>query len=297
MRLLDRMLALGFELYEGTPFRREDLEEDLRNAQFVVIDNVADYFYTQRANEFLTASDFPCVMLPFELCFMEFRFPKLGREVTGADEVGVLLTMEDPAKRKGVYPEVLGQPEVRYHLVGRYFVRALGSTKVILMADMVLPVGSDGRIITPASGKVHAATNLFTPVGDEEGRRNLQFIHQHVGFPVFFALSFMHCRNVRMKEEVPPPKLSKSHQRKRGRPLLRYHILEIDHMKSVLEREGKASSGGLEKALHICRGHFATYGVDGKGLLFGKHSGRYWIPMHTRGSAKEGVVAKDYEVK
>ena len=107
----------------------------------------------------------------------------------------------------------------------------------------------------------------------------------------------MHCRNVKVVEGVPPPKLSKKHEKKSGRPLVHYHVLKIDHMKTVLEREGKASTEGLKKALHICRGHFATYGQDGKGLLFGKHAGRYWIPMHVRGKAEQGVIVKDYDVQ
>lgn len=298
MRLLDRILSFGFELYEGAQINKGDVSEDLRNSQLVVIDNVADYFFSQRLEDFFTASDFPCVMLPFELCFLEFRFPAQGREITGCEEVGVLLMMQGPDARRGQFPEILDQPGVKYHLAGYHFVRQARSDRVVLMAEFLLPVAGDGQIVSPGNGRIYGVTNILTPgVSEDAEQRNIRFVHQFAGFPVFLALSFMHCRNVRMKEEVPPPKLSKSHQRKRGRPLLRYRVLEIDHMKSVLEREGQASTGGLKKALHICRGHFASYGIDGKGLLFGKHSGRYWIPMHTRGSAEEGVVVKDYEVK
>ena len=294
MRMLDRILSSGFEVCEGVRFiNKDNVVENLSNSQLVVIDNVADYFFTQRFEDFFTAADFPCVMLPFELCFLEFRFPAQGREITGCDEVGVLLMMQ------GQYPKILGQPDVKYHLLaGYHFVRQSGSKRVVLMAELLLPVGADGQIISPANGLIHGVANLFTPgLSEEEEQSNFRFIYQFTSLPILLALSFMHCRNVKMKEEVPPPKLSKAHQKKRGRPLLRYRVLEIDHMKSVLEREGHASTGGLKKALHICRGHFATYGIDGKGLLFGKHSGRYWISMHTRGSADEGVVVKDYQVK
>ena len=40
-----------------------------------------------------------------------------------------------------------------------------------------------------------------------------------------------------------------------------------------------------------------TYGRDGKGLLFGKHTATVWIPMHVRGNTEEGIVVKDYAVK
>ena len=51
-----------------------------------------------------------------------------------------------------------------------------------------------------------------------------------------------------------------------------------------------------ESPLHSVRGHFAEYGINGKGLLFGKLSGRYWIPQHARGSEINGTVEQKYLV-
>ncbi len=307
MRLLDRILSSGFAHYLDNylSLKVEDKKGFLReifggldDAQLVVIDNVARYYAEQRLEDFFTASDFPCVMLPFEVAFLEFRFPAKTRMLTGCEEVGVLFMMQDPKERDEEYPEALQRLDVKYHLVGYCFVRPVGQQKTSLFSEYLLPIGAGGQIISPnEEGRIHGATILYLPgLSEEEEQRNLRFVHQFVNFPTFLALSFMHCRNVQVREEIPPPRLSKAHQRRKGRPLLRYHVLEIDHMKSVLEREGHAGTTGLKKALHICRGHFATYGADGKGLLFGKHAGRYWIPMHTRGSVQEGMVVKDYAV-
>ena len=297
MRLLDRILCFGFEVGQKDVIDEQVLENELNHSQLVVIDNVAEYFFSQRIQDFFTTADFPCVMLPFELSFLEFRFPK-GRIETVCDEVGVSLAMCSPDDMRPLHPNIFGREEVVYCLTGYIFVRQHGSREAVLMAEYLLPVGIDGGIISPDNGKIHGVTYLFTPGISEEAKEyNLRFVHQIVNFPTCLALSFMHCRNVRVQEISPPPKLAKAHQRRRRRPLLTYHVLEIDHMKSVLEREGRASTSGLQKALHICRGHFATYGKDGKGLLFGKHSGRYWIPMHTRGSVEQGMVVKDYAVR
>jgi len=299
VRLLDKILSEGFGTYDvlsddGT----KNTLECLRNSQLVVIDNVAEYFFTQRIDDFFSVSDFPCVMLPFELSFFEFRIPGRDKGWIGCNEVGVLLGMQKPDTRSLEYPEILGQPGVEFYLSGYYFIRQPGLRKTGLVAEFLLPVGKDGQIISPNNDKIHAVTNLFmSGLKEKEIEGNLKFIHQFVNFPTFLALSFMHCRNVTKELVEPPPKLSKSHLKKRGRPLLRYYVLQIDHMKSVLEHEGHAGTDGLKRALHICRGYFATYGKDGKGLLFGKLSGRYWIPMHVRGTAKEGVVVKDYDVK
>lgn len=53
--------------------------------------------------------------------------------------------------------------------------------------------------------------------------------------------------------------------------------------------------GGVPQS--FVRGHFAKYGMDGRGLLFGKYSGRYWIPAHARGSNKQEEREIDYRIE
>lgn len=60
-------------------------------------------------------------------------------------------------------------------------------------------------------------------------------------------------------------------------------------------RPPQAGKIGLRKALHLVRGHFATYTPDKP--LFGRITGTVWKPSHVRGDAAEGIVAKDYRVK
>ncbi len=112
--------------------------------------------------------------------------------------------------------------------------------------------------------------------------------------PAFLALSFLHCKNVKVARETPPAPLSRAFQKRHGRPLVRFHTLQITPMRKVLEREGNAATAGLRKALHICRGHFKTFTPDGK--LFGRLSGTYWWDAHVRGSREQGLLLKDYEV-
>lgn len=110
----------------------------------------------------------------------------------------------------------------------------------------------------------------------------------------FLAISLMHCKNVSTVEHVPDAPLQKKTVKKHGVPLTRYYTLEIGGMKDVLRREGRISEVGLERALHICRGHFATYTPDRP--LFGKHTGTFWVPQHLRGTETAGRVLKDYAV-
>lgn len=110
----------------------------------------------------------------------------------------------------------------------------------------------------------------------------------------FFAVSLMHCKNITY-HAVEPPKLSPHLKRKRRRPLVRYHVLDIDPMRRVLKTEGRSDEVGLKRALHICRGHFRTYTEEAP--MFGRVTGTFWVPQHIRGNAESGVVVKDYNVK
>jgi len=104
----------------------------------------------------------------------------------------------------------------------------------------------------------------------------------------------MHCKNVQLKTQIPPAPLSKKYQKKTGRPLVKYKVLEIEPMKKVLRTEGQSETLGLKHALHICRGHFKDYS-NGSGL-FGKYKGLYWWESTVRGNPANGVVIKDYNV-
>lgn len=129
------------------------------------------------------------------------------------------------------------------------------------------------------------------------------------------TLSFLHCKNVELKtveesdvseeSQAPRRKVAKKARQKQtavrdqqaiqARPIVTYHILDVEPMKQVLRSEGRAEQQGLKRALHICRGHFAHY-EQGKGL-FGKYHGTYWREQHVRGSAEQGVRVKDYRIK
>jgi len=108
------------------------------------------------------------------------------------------------------------------------------------------------------------------------------------------TICLMHCKNVSAVEQVPPAKLQKARQRRGKRPLVRYHVLNIQPMAKVLRREGGLGSGtGLAQALHICRGHFKDFRQSG---LFGRVKGIFWWDQHARGERDKGVVVKDYNI-
>ncbi len=301
MRLLDRLLSEGFDA--GSLPDKTAAIELLTRSQIVVADNVADYWLKYRNDDLPTTSDFPNVMLPFEYTFLEMRF-SLSTEIGKHLETsGILLNMRELSHP---HPDTemngwLNGPNVKYHLSGLFFFQPRGR-RPFVMSLFTIPVDAQGCLIANPDGKrCDFSIQPLRFLGVQlEGKSETQLhvdVMTSTVYPALLALSFMHCRNVKVVEEIPPPKLSKKHERKGHKPLLRYHVLKIDHMKSVLEREGHASTVGLKQALHICRGHFATYGKDGKGKLFGKHEGRFWFPDHLRGNPVHGVVDKAYDVR
>jgi hypothetical protein len=144
-------------------------------------------------------------------------------------------------------------------------------------------------------GVVGGTTGTYAPLARYyerflgEQRHGLAVMANRFGL----ALSFMHCQNVRRTRVEPGRWLQQT--ARRGRPYVTYDVLEIGPMRQVMETEGGLSHNGLPKALHICRGHFATYTLEKP--LFGKLVGRFWVPMHVRGSAERGVAIRDYEIK
>ena len=112
-----------------------------------------------------------------------------------------------------------------------------------------------------------------------------------------FSISLMHCKNVHFEDIVIPAAVQKK-RTKRGIPRIQYKTLVIDPMHTQVRRERDEDPAGeqntVKRALHIVRGHFKDYRETG---LFGKNHGLFWWDMHVAGTAKAGVVVKDYAVK
>jgi hypothetical protein len=126
-------------------------------------------------------------------------------------------------------------------------------------------------------------------------------------FSVFLhTLNFMQCANIRTVYVQPPEKLARKH-RKRGhvkQGLVGYHVLRISPSGPAQQSRsnGNGEASGLV-AFHPVRGEFHHYGDccpglhPPKGLLFGRHTGRFWVPAHVRGNPERGVIVRDFELE
>lgn len=152
-----------------------------------------------------------------------------------------------------------------------------------------LPVAEDGTLNTALLLRNLVGGSALDP---QEQRRRAEELFLYVQ-PALLAVSFFHCKNVVIHVERPPELASRSHQKRYGRPLVKYRTLDIRPMRTVLRREGDLEHQGIETALHICRGHFKDFRQQG---LFGRHKGIYWWGDQLRGHPRRGLVLKDYRV-
>lgn len=333
-RMYDRILAQGFVLPEWSKlgmdaqFRaiRTNTLRVIQQAKVFMIDNVAEYTYTQVEKDSWSLDDFPNSAPPFPVFFMETRTPPKA------------LTRVDGQLQLGPFPVdfaswgvlVIGSEITEsYPSDQRHSPHQLDSSLVgiqpLSASNLMRPLPevnvpkwglSAALFIEERHGHIFGPAAVWEWEVDANGEcvrgPNIGGVPQLEGFldadywdwlvktwsplfyPVFLAISFLHCKNVKVERESPPQKLSRAFQRRHGHPLTQFHTLQITPMRKVLEREGQSESLGLKKALHICRGHFKTFTPDRK--LFGRHTGTYWWDAHVRGTTEQGIALKDYQV-
>lgn len=165
MQLIDRVFSCGFvNSWVGV----EKILSALETSKLVVIDNVSEYYFSQRYNSIITADDFPSVMLPFERVFLEAKLPNTCLAYQYYTEGGLLLVMQDSKawKQRGhTYKDaslaVLDGTDVAYHLNGHCFLRPRGEEKVLLLGSFVTPITKEGRVVSSHEKKlVPFVTNM-----------------------------------------------------------------------------------------------------------------------------------------
>ncbi len=281
-------------------------------APSLLADAVAEYFFTGTPQEWWGADDFPNVAPPWQDFWVEWRIPRFsnneGRlvpmlQATQPIAVHVQAT-EMGAELAAILPAFAGSPDpaaravlekARWGLKLTVFVEVRGVAW--LVSEVTNFVGPDGALLSeegesgpltvfPSSGKDGREPIYPDPVGGWCSTLG----------PLYLALSFVHCRNVSVRaQEGERPARRKGPASRRAAPRYSEYVLDIRPMQRVLREEGDSETVGLQKALHICRGHFARYGPGfDAGRLFGRLEGTFWVPQHLRGALSAGAVKKDY---
>lgn len=215
-------------------------------------------------------------------------------EQTAADlgRLAALVDTENMALRSPQRMEKMAAAAEKFRwIVGYHVFLEFGKSNIVgPLLEWRLLIKEDGAPLPQTPGLI----------GSYMARTDQQAVNQIYAelspffHPAFLTTCFLHCNNVARDAVDPPPKASRKHLREHGRELTRYHTLRIDPIKQILEHSGRASQEGLQRALHLCRGHFKTYTPQAP--LMGKHTGTYFWGPQLRGSGKAGEVRKDYSI-
>lgn len=299
-RLYERMLKHPFPEIEDTGV----VVALMDRIPVVVADNVAEYFYAEKVDNWNPMRDLPNLAPPFENFFVEaiLRDPRGGGAVVQAALWVVSVDLSDTVKcaeLKATFCDAQSDAELgmkehinrveaagaRWHIMSHLFAAVGGAPSdikhICIGFQGVMPDGSFALSGTGENGAL-----LIAPSETLAGLVGIQS-------PLSLAVCFMHCQNVRRVENLPSSKTVKRLVNA-GQPVVRFTTLVIDPMKEVLRREGHSEEVGLAKALHICRGHFAHYTEERK--LFGKYAKTVWVRQHRRGTLEKGAVVKKYVV-
>ena len=169
-------------------------------------------------------------------------------------------------------------------------------TQVKWVTTAVLWLGGRGNGDTESvqtGGPVHAWT---LAINDDGTCQDLRWIHMMPKYPqslwdgamvtMFQTINYLNCVNV----EVAEPHRSRHAQKRIQRYIGGTKVNEIRVRPVTKTRRGEHyDHNDFTMPFHTVRGHFARYGEEyGRKLLFGKYSGRFWIPGHARGSQEVG---------
>lgn len=105
------------------------------------------------------------------------------------------------------------------------------------------------------------------------------------------TINMCNCINVHVAESER--NLPRAQRRRLARYGVRFSEVHIRPASKSYKGNGTRLAD-MQVPIHGVIGHYNTYGSNGRGLLFGKYAGRFWIPPHVRGSKEVGEVQQRY---
>lgn len=273
----------------------------------LVIDNVSEYYYTGTDQEYWDLlKDFPNLAPPYKMFWAEHR---MARKIHSAEEgdtdvssmigpnarIGVFVCALDPSECEAIDVPDNFRDRGRWYLWCELFINydhGAADRNIIATGphgSIFLCIDEHGALLEKPWMQSYLPSNADGTV-HEAMKGYMTWLH-----PTFLAMSFLHCKNVRVEEHSMDKPLAKKFRAKyNNTEPVKWKTLVIEPLKQILRQEGKSHEVGLAKAMHICRGHFKDY-REGKGL-FGKYHGQYYVPAVVRGTRGK-LGPRDVEVR
>ena len=143
----------------------------------------------------------------------------------------------------------------------------------------------------------HMYPGNITVTGDDRvrdaGVATLRDLMLNIAITCVRAYMIAGASNVELVEATYPRRI----QKRLERTGTRLQTIVIKRTgKTYQHKAGQKLGGDIPQ--EFVRGHFAKYGIDGRGKLFGKYTGKFWIPGHVRGSIESDKEREvDYRVE
>lgn len=296
------------------------------------ITNVSDYYWGGTDQEwFDPVEDFSCVRPPFSHFWMESRRPTSIKSTVDKkpnldrhpDRVGILGKVYDMSDEmtRNFSREQVGVRYKRYVKEKDAFDKGKWTLDripdEIMEASVLMGLTSFanwGRtLLGPLqhtycwlreNGTMIESLAKIEGVPGHPGPASGETVgYEHYTYPALMALDMIHTRNVRVIDVSLPPKLAKANLRRRGVGSVSWKTITILPYTQRPVGDQKETAQGLgARPYQIMPGHYAHYGIVGpggwlRGKLFGKISGRFWVPEHAVGDESQGIVLNDYRVE
>lgn len=110
----------------------------------------------------------------------------------------------------------------------------------------------------------------------------------------FTTLSLLHSKQIETVDNIPRQAENKKWAKKTGTPMTIYKTLKVKQTRKEYAENGDVSIGDFLRRHHV-RGHWRTYTDEAP--LFGKVTGRIYVPAFKRGRETKGEVIKRYHVQ
>lgn len=167
----------------------------------------------------------------------------------------------------------------------------------LIMADEERsPTVIGGFRLMNYDGELQLRMTANDRTGDDGSRvHGEELEHNFMPF-VDYALLMLDCKNVTV-ERVLPSRQERRQRERAGLPAVNdYRIVVKVPGHQQITVAGPRRVGEPMMPAHMVRGHFSEYSEERP--LFGKYTGRFWIPAHVRGRREDNqeVRAKDYVV-
>lgn len=278
-------------------------------AVFLEITNVAKLVYAEQNEVLSELSSYPVLMSPWPYAWFEFRLPsyfkndrqqlervqlkgRMGAFVQtiladdeGIDSLSRAMGEKAPQRFIDLIPE--GGYLSLFTACLKQDTYPVESNPLVMLCFLV---DKQGALVKDSAFSF--ISNGFMTY--EQGQGYIRDFRTLM-YPFFQAISLCHCKNIRQTTVEPDAKVQRKRARNNKPPLVTYRVLEIEPtMTRKSSVKGAEVSEKTKRALHITRGHFATYTPDAP--LFGKVTGTFWKPMHVKGNRMHGEVKKDYAI-